>query len=586
MKKSLLLSLAIATCIGSAMAETPEPTIYPDASFQRISADGNVIVSQLYETVTIYNLADGTTQVFEPGDSYTISYSLGLGNCITADGSILLGSTKSDCDAAYLQNGEWHQLNVPDTEFTNLSNGITPDGSRICGSVGLSALTLEDALMQAPAYWDRNADGNGYGECHILPYPTKDLFGEKPQYVTAISISDDGKTIVGQMVFSSGMMIIPVVYTEDANGEWSYSLPTKDLFNPDHLEAVEDPGYGPEGPYYESYMTEEELAAYQTAMEEYNQAVTDYFQAGDFDAPFPEMPDYKNYMSEASMAKYTEAVNAYKIAYAEWEEKFDAYWDYMDGVMASSPTFTFNNVLLSLDGKYIVSTLETEDPNGSAGWGPPLHLYTPTTLDIATGELKKIETESTCLASGVAGDGVIFGYNGQRSVPMTGYVLRNGDVQTIQEYITAKVPAYGEWITKNLSHEVVVGYDEETWEEIIEEVLFTGMPISTPDMKIIAFWSTTPWDYDLTAQGVVFDMSDAGSVKAIVIGKNALTVGADGSVKVPEGFVSLDVYNVGGARVKSVNKPAGNVQLNLGNGVYIAKGTRADGTVSIVKISK
>ncbi|MDE5554691.1 MAG: hypothetical protein K2J10_05855, partial [Muribaculaceae bacterium] len=241
MKKSLLFCLAVATCVSPMMAETKTPTIYPNASFQHISANGRFIVSELYGTVTIYDLFEDTSEIFDPGEYFENEYSLGLGNCITADGSVILGGTNS-LDAAYLENGEWVQLNVPDSNKTNLCNGITADGSRICGSVGLNNMTTDDVIMQVPAYWNRNANGDGYGECHVLPYPTKDFFGGKPQYVTAVSISNDGKTIVGQVQFSSGFMAAPIVYKEDADGNWSYSSPTKYLFNPNEITAVENPG--------------------------------------------------------------------------------------------------------------------------------------------------------------------------------------------------------------------------------------------------------------------------------------------------------------------------------------------------------
>lgn len=576
MKKSLLLGLAVAACFGSAMADAKTPTIYPDASFQRISANGRYIVSEVYGTVRIYDLVEGTYQEFTEDENYIYYYSLGLGNCITADGSILLGSTKNDCDAAYLQNGEWHHVPVLSEENTNLTNGITPDGSRICGSVGLTAISLEEVTMLAPAYWDRKADGTGYGECHVLPYPKQDLFGDKPQYITGISISSDGKTIVGQMVFSSDMMTIPVIYKEDDKGEWSYSLPTKDLFNPNKLEPVENPGDGPASPNYEDYMTEEEIAAY-------NAAINKFYEDNDWSAPYPE---YTDFMTDEEKAAYEAAYAQYETANEEWDAKFNAYMEYMTEVMNASPNFLFNNVLISTDDKYIVCTLEREDPNSDPFSWFPSRLYTPCTINIETGEFKIHPIETTCLASGVADNGIIYGYNGQNKTPMTGYVLQGDSYQTLQEYITTANPAYGEWILKNMTHEVIVDYDEQ-WNEITEECVFTGMPISTPDMSVIAFWDNNPWNPESFAEGVVFDMTQDSGISAVSVAKaKGLTVGANGTVKVPAGFVSLKVYNLSGACVESVKNPAGTVTLNLGSGLYIAKGTRADGTVSVVKVSK
>lgn len=576
MKKTLLLAMAVATCFGSAMAESKTPTIYPGASFQRISANGRYAVSYVYGEVGIYDLVEGTVVEFlQDPEDWSVSYDLGSGNCITADGSILLGSNKASVNAAYYENGEWHELSVSDPDMVNISNGITPDGSRICGTIGLSHISIDsDGIMQIPVYWDRNADGNGYGEYVILPHPDKDFFGETPQYVTAIAISSDGKVIAGQVQFGSGMMSVPIVYTQDAENNWSYSLPTKDLFNPDHLTAVENPGDGPSGPYYGDYMTEEELAAYNDACMNYDS------ESG---ADYPEIEDF---MTPEKRAEYEAANEAYINALVEFNEKLDAYWEYYNAVKDASPNFLFNNVWLSTDNKKVVGSLESEGEELS-WWGMPIsvYIYTPCTVDIATGELSKADTNLSLLASGVADNGVILAYNGQNQTPMTGYVIQDGEVKDIADYIAAINPAYGEWIKENMTHTVEVGYDEE-WNPILEDCTYTGMPVSTPDMSVITIWNDCPWDYENYAEGVVFEFTKTPTgISNIAAEKGSLKF-ANGTLLVPAGFVSVDIYNLSGACVKAVNKPAGAVKLDLSNGAYIAKGTRADGSVSVIKIAK
>lgn len=552
------------------------PTLYPNASFQRISADGRYIVSDLLGTVVIYDLVEGTAKEFsgidEDGNETGAYYSIGLGNRMTADGSILLGATTEN-NAAYLQNGEWHLIDVPNPEQTNICHGITPDGSRICGNVGLNAMTMDEVIMQAPAYWDRNADGNGYGKYNMLPYPTQDFFGEKPQYVTAVCISDDGKTIVGQMVFSSGMMAVPILYKQDNDGEWSYSFPTQSLFNPNGLEPVENPGDGPAGPRYEDFMTEEEIAAY-------NAAVDAYYE--DYTVGYPE---YENYMTDDEKAAYQAAYAKYQEEYAAWETKYNAYQDYFYGVIESSPNFTFNNIFLSTDGKQIVSTVSREDPNGDPMSWFPVTIETPCTIDIASNSYNPVDTDLSCTLSGVADNGVILAFNGVGQIPMVGYVIKDGNVQPIDEYISQINPSYGEWIKKNMSHELVVDYDKETWEEIFAEVTYTGMPIATPDMSTIAIWNDCPWDYEAYAEGVVFDMNMTAGIGSVTVGVKNLSLDENGNITVPEGFASVEIYSISGVCVKSVASPAGTVKLDLGNGIYIAKGTRTDGSISVLKIA-
>ncbi|MDE6484079.1 MAG: hypothetical protein K2L14_01625 [Duncaniella sp.] len=573
MKKSLLFILAATAGVSAASAQFKTPVVYPESAIQRISADGHYAISEVLGTIKIYDLEAGTEVAYEVSEDMMQYYSLGHGNCVTPDGGVILGSSiYYPLDASYLQNGEWHALNVPSAEKDNLANGITPDGSRICGSVGLNEMTFESVIMQIPAYWDRNADGT-YGEYHVLPYPDKDLFGEVPQYVTAISISADGKTIVGQMTFGSGAMVIPVVYKEDDKGEWSYSLPTKDLFNPEGLEPVENPGDGPMPPSQEDYMTEAELAEYQAAVDAY------------FANERPLYPDYEEFMSEEEKAAYHAAVEAYQVLYDEWQVKWEEYDIYRTSVNDASPNFVFNNCMLSTDGKNIVSTLESVDPNSDPWSWFAKSIYTPATVDIETGELVKVDTELSLLASGVADDGVILVHNGQSSTPMLAYVVKNGEIQSLVDYLNTLSPEYGQWINKNMSHEVAVDYDPETWEEIFEELTFTGIPAATPDMSMVAVWNNSPWDYMENAQSVLFDLKGFSGIASVSVAAKNLKVVAKGVISVPEGFSGLQVYNLNGQCVKTVSSPYGLVKLNVAPGAYIVKGTRADGSTSILKVA-
>lgn len=566
--------MATAMCAGSASAAFKAPEIYQGASFQQISANGQYALSNVYGTVVYYNLEDGTFTPFDEDETGTTSYTLGCGNGITADGTIFVGSYLAHFNAAYYENGEWRDLPVPDPDKTNTSHGITPDGSRICGNIGLNEMTFDEVIMQIPCYWERQADGT-YGDPVILPYPTKDLFGQTPQYLTAVTISDDGKTIVGQMQFSSGSMAIPVLYQQDAQGEWSYSLPTKHLFNPNEIEAVENPGEFEEmAPSYEDYMTQEE-------QDEYYAAIDEYYQNQDWSAPYPEFVDY---MTPEAKAAYLAATAEYQEKYDAWWAKYEAYLDYSNQVIEESPNFLFNNVLLSTDGRYIVSTLEETDPNAGP-WDFFSQIYTPCKVEIATGELTRIDSDLSLTVSGVADGGVIYAYNGQRSVPMLGYVITEEKVESLYDFLKNINQEYATWIDKNMTHEVAVDFDPETYEDIIEELTFTGMPISTPDQSVIAIWNNCPWTYEYFAEGVIFHVDELSGVANVALGTKQMTL-RNGALLVPEGYVALKVYNLGGQCVKSIAAPQGIVELDMNKGVYIVKGVRADGNETIIKLCK
>lgn len=584
MNKSLLILIAAAACGATASGTIKAPTVYPNASFQDISANGRYAVSELDGVITIYDLQEGTQKVFSD-ETYENYYGLGHGKSITADGSILIGSTKADSDAAYYNGTEWVQLNVPNATRTNLANAITPDGKRICGSIGVHEMTIsEDALMQAPAYWDRKEDGT-YGECQRLPYPETDFLGSTPQYVTAVNLSDDGKIIVGQVVDCRGGMTVPIVYTQADNGEWSYSFPTRHLFNPDNIAPVENPGEAPECPSEKSFMTEEEIAAYDAAMEAY------YAQEKPWEGDLP-YPEYSTYMTEEEKAEFNAAYAAWETAQAEWQEKFFAFDDYYYSILETSPSFVFNNAFLSADGKMIASSIQIDKPNDDPlSWSPFITVYTPTTVDVATGEFVKYDNGKSLLVTGIAADGTVLAGSELYSMPMVGYLLRDGEITTLLDYLNTVSPEYGEWFKDNMTHELLTGYElnEETEEyvEIYEELTYTGNPVATPDLSVIAIWNDCPWDETAFAMGIVLDLTTSAGVTDVAVDDTKkTTVDADGNLSVADDVTAVAVYNLAGSLVATAQNPAGTVTLDLNSGLYVAKVDHANGATEVLKVTK
>lgn len=579
MNKTLLF-LAAAAAATPAFGAIKAPVIYDNATVQFISANGQYAVSEIYGTLVVYNLKDNSEKAYEADDTHY--YGVGHGRCMTADGNIIIGNTTEACDAAYCEAGEWKQLNVPDPEMTNLANAVTPDGKRICGTIGNHQMTIsEDVLMEAPVYWDRQEDGT-YGECHLLPYPEKDLFGETPQYVTAINLSDDGKVIVGQVTDCSGAMLYPIVYTQADNGEWSYSLPTKDLFNPDNLPAAKKPGDGPMRPSEEQFMTEVEIAAYQEALQAY------------YDSGYNQelYPNYADYMTDEEKAAFNEAYAAWQTEQAARQEQSDAWYAYFDQVLATSPSFVFNNIMVSPDGKTIASTLiETKENDDPLSWPQFYEVYIPATIDIATGALTKHESEKSIIVSCIAADGTIMAATELGSVPSEGFIIKDGTITTLTDYLNAISPEYGVWLKENMTHEVMTDYvydeDLEDYVEVYEEVTFTGIPVATPDMKVLAFWNDCPWDMMGFAQSVVIDLTEEAGISAAEADSDTnIALDADGNLAVGADVVSVAVYDLAGAMVASAENPAGTVALGLNSGVYVVKAVRADGSTAVAKVAK
>ena len=160
MKKTLLLSVAMLVA-GSAISQ--EATRHHDGFyFDKMSANGKYLATQALGSVFIYDGAnDEYYEYYASEDAVSEYYATGLGNCISNDGVLVGGFNDATC--AYWQDGEWYPLSVkPENQALNLANGITPDGSRIVGSVGNMGMDMYSSQMIKPVYWDRNEEGQSY----------------------------------------------------------------------------------------------------------------------------------------------------------------------------------------------------------------------------------------------------------------------------------------------------------------------------------------------------------------------------------------------------------------------------------------
>lgn len=568
MKKFLLSILTASAVAVTATAAIPTPKIFDYSAIQQLSADGRYAVSSVYGTVVIFDLQNGTKKVFE-ADYEETYYDLGFGTCITADGSIITGSTREDTNAAYFDGEKWCSLNVPNERMTNLSNGITPDGSRICGSIGIHELTVdEDVLMQAPVIWNRNSDGT-FGDCIRLPFPETDFFGSTPQQISALSISADGKTIVGMVTDCRGFYIVPIVYTEDENGKWAYSFPTEKYFNPEGLEIIHNPGESPE---LKDFMTEEERNAY-------NAALTEYFETYEGDFPVEE-----DYMSASEIAAYNEA-------FSKWESLYYPYNDRYYEIMGASPNFMFNNVFISPDGKHIAATVqETIENPDPLGWFPFIDWNIPVTIDVASGNMVKHQHNQSMSVCGFPADNVVLATTGLDNMPIEGFIIIDGNITNIADYLSALSPELKTWINENLSQETEVGGywddDLDDWISEYEELVFTGIPVATPDLKVIAFFNNAPWNWDLGAQSVVFNLDGLSGFNDSLADDTTVALDEAGNLIVGDSVVSVTVYDLAGIAVLNVENPQSVVTLDLMHGAYIVKAETTDGTTKVIKISK
>lgn len=556
---------------ASALAQgSVTPEINPNHCYQHISPNGRYLVSELYGNLTVIDRSSSTSYDNLGDDTGEIYYTSGLGNSVSNNG-IVLASTRSLCDASYWQNGQWHQLDTTgSTGGNDLANGITPDGSRICGSISAHEITIsEDALMMVPVYWDRNADGS-YSECKPLPHPTTDLLGRTPQYVTAISISDDGRTIIGQITDCSGFLQQPIVYTQSADGEWSYKVLLADQFIPEGLEIPADPGEGPAEPSKANFMSPEKLAEYEEAMNAW--AASGYEGEG---------PNEDNYLTEEELEAYNTAYGIYLGDYGTWQIASEAFWSAMEQIVAYAPHFEFNNILISPDGSKYVTTNAIEIPDEMSWF--PVYRSEPWIIDIAADKVAAKHDSIDAVITAVPNNETILAFSGVSTVPCTGYVITADKATPLHEYIAAQAPHLKQWIDENLFHTIEL-MNYETEEVTVLEVYYTGMPLASSDMKTLAFWTTSDWDYDYVTMGYVVDLSAQNSLHAVE-SPDAVKIDASGRVDLAPGVVKVEIYNPAGQCIHSGNGSE-KITLDAPAGLYIVKATMSNGIAATAKIIK
>lgn len=363
MKKTLLFvsAMLLAAC---QICSAQTLNLLENMQVSRKSNDGKIVVStDASGCMTVQNMESGEILYFEPTDDQQ-RYAVGFGNIFDDEGNMV--GNIDDATPAILKNGEWTALPVAEGDNVsgklNSADGITPDGKRICGGIARSSFGLDsDDVMMAPVIWEKGDDGN-YGMYKVLPYPEKDFTGRIPQYVTARSISADGKTVIGQIVDYSGSFPMPVVYREGDDGKWTYEILGAELVY--NTEAVwpEYPEKEPERPDATLYMDEEKAKEYAAAYAKYQEDLELYWE-GKLDE-YPAQPFVEDYVTDTegynkAMEEYQGEYNKYMQAIQDFDNLF---WDFS---VVYGRSFDFNSVFMSSDGRYMAAMYaqESDDPN-------------------------------------------------------------------------------------------------------------------------------------------------------------------------------------------------------------------------------
>lgn len=552
MKKFLVISgLSLMTTV-SAIAQQSTLNGLPileDAYMTKITRNGNIITGFTTDDSAIsFNIETSK-------GNYYFGCTVGKGYPAADNGLIVGADMENSGIAVFLNDG--YVINIPvlkDNYIMSDLHSITPDASRACGVAGQGISTDEANFMYRPIVCDIDENGTVAAPV-MLPFPEVDFFGKKPQFCSAVWMSSDGKTIVGQVIENTGMLnTYPIVYTEDENGEWEYSLPSKSLFNPENLPLPKYPGEfedvypGLEAPQYTDYMTPDEL-------KRFNDALEAWIEEG---SPEGEDP-YEHlswFMTPEEILAFNEAADIYNECAMTYNEILETYWLDMFRIADSSVLFLRNAMTLSADGKKMAMTAVYVKDDGK---GDIYEEYVPWIFDLENGSCYKTETQGINLISNhILADGTLVASNMPSDInPAKGYVCLPGTSEFIpvQDYIETMNPYVANWMNENLTGDVIVGI-EDNGKYITREMTVTGCFSASDNWEVISS-GVDGYTLDKNMYFTYYVDNLTSDVKQNSIDKN------------PEIY---EVWNLQGLRIMKTTEK--NDLKSLPKGIYIINGKK------------
>lgn len=587
MKKTLLLGISLVATLASYGQSVGKPLQINEFYAQKISPDGKWLygITESDEGV-IVNLETNEYKAF-------YQRSLGNGNVLSVNG-LAVGSTDDTSQAIIIRDADVIYQPILNQYWYSNINGITSDGTLAVGAVGADGSTggIDDVNQ---TYLPFIAEVDEYGECGnltILPHPEKDYSGRVPQYSSATWVSDDGKTVLGQLIDYSGMFIHPLVYQQDDAGKWSYVLPAESLINPLHIELPEFPGefdYSRE-PDPLNYMTKEMQEEYIEDMEYWE---TDEDGAYDEENYPGNNLDY--YMTPEKYAEYLSAMVDYYDYITAYNDEVNAYLEAFYYMVDTSVGFLQNGSAMNRQGTLAALTATSYIETGEL---EPLTVYSVYLYDIPNGTLSKIESKYTDIIVGqVLDNGIVLGST-PNAAYTAAYVYVPGaeDFVPVEEYLMAGNPAAVDWMRENLVHNImdtgdsgINPYSASTRADTADGIpMITGFGVASDDFSVFAggvpsYLYSTEVGYMTYVFG---DLSTTGIKTITTAGAAAVKPLGNGILSVDGNVYDLSVVDLSGRTVFSKHNAEGLVETGLAHGLYVviytdSKGQRLSQKINI-----
>lgn len=567
MKKTVLLGI-ICCGVSSLYAGDFEPLLLPEFYVQKISPDGKWLYSDTgMGEVVLYDLETNDAYVYE-------TLWLGSGNSISADGT----AVGSDGSALFVKGDNVFYAGTLSNYGYSTINGITSDGSRIVGVIGNDSSTgMEDDNQY---YFPYVADVDDNGNCSepvFLPHPDKDFMGLVPQYSSATWISSDGKIILGQLIDYSGMFIQPIVYRQDAAGEWSYTLPTKSMFNPNHIEIPEFPGEFELKPVEPTDFMSDEMK------EQYLEDFEWWETEGRFDQDLYPGDHLEDYMTPSEIEEYNKAVEEYNYYAEEYNEKLEAYLEARNMIFDTSVKFPQNGSRMNEKG-----TLATMPGIRSVGSEWDMRdVYDTYVLDFADDSMTKLASHNDMiLPVQILNSGFIIGTEMETVVASYVYAPGATDYVSLEDYLAGENPQAAQWMQENLVHDIDTGGGISPQTTRATGTMISGQVLVNEDFTVVA--SGVPaymFDPELYYFTYVFTglYSGVKTVDANINSDVKFTRG--GMMEINGNVKDLTIIDLSGRKVFEMCSANGVVDTNLCRGIYVITYTDSLGNRVSHKVS-
>lgn len=471
MIKKLLMILCAATPVvaGAQVVEK-----YPGVQLTRFSDNGRFVAVSWGGF--IYDRQTGKSI------EHDFNYALGLGPVISDDG-IMVGSSTDFTTAAYGKDGKWQPLpnNVAPSVSYARADGITPDGKRIVGTMDCRLLTRKQWPMVSPVIWTWNEQTEAY-EFEILPTPEFDITTCLPQQITASYISRDGKTVFGQVIDYRGLLTYQIVFRQAEDGTWSFeNSGDKRLIK----EGATWPEYPvrPTKPQPEDYLTNDELAAYDQAYREYEEAL----EIVDLTGVYPRLPLLTDFIKEKK-DEYDEDMDKYNADSSDYLTKLRTFQEaYAKNL--TNDVYELNSSKMSSNGKYFGANYIYSGP-ATGGDKAPTYISPIIYTHDGSSPDRVIESPSMGLLS-VCDDGTLVTCtpkSDENVFSRTPYLVPLGEEPVLYaDWVRENYPTVYEWMRENLVYDIEAA-DSESGQLEKDVMLCGSVRLNSDKTKAIAYF--------------------------------------------------------------------------------------------------